>query len=47
MPDPFTALVVGGTAIGGSVLSSKAAGSAAEVQAGAGGKLGSGFGNIF
>jgi hypothetical protein len=35
MPDPFTALVVGGTALGGSLLSSKAAGSAAEVQAGA------------
>jgi hypothetical protein len=35
MPDPFTALVVGGSAIVGSSMQSKAAGSAAEVQAGA------------
>jgi hypothetical protein len=35
MPDPFTALVVGGTALGGSLLQSRAAGKAAEVQAGA------------
>jgi hypothetical protein len=35
MPDPFTALVVGGSAIIGSSMQSKAAGKAADVQAGA------------
>jgi hypothetical protein len=35
MPDPFTALVVGGSAIVGSSMQSKAAGKAADVQAGA------------
>jgi len=35
MPDPFTALVVGGSAIVGSSMQSKAAGKAADIQAGA------------
>jgi hypothetical protein len=35
MPDPFTALVVGGSAIVGSSMQSKAAGKAADVQASA------------
>jgi hypothetical protein len=35
MPDPVTAVVVGGSAIGGSLLQAKAAGKAADVQAGA------------
>lgn len=35
MPDPFTALVVGGSAIVGSSMQAKAAGKAADIQAGA------------
>jgi hypothetical protein len=35
MPDPFTALVVGGTALVGSSMQSRAAGKAADIQAGA------------